>query len=416
MSVASFVPRLAPAVACGIVVIAGCRLHAQGAEVPEPVRLALVRCADLRALAVTWVQTVEATPIGRAKIAADLLDKILGDGPVVQQMAFCNGRIYSRRETQAETSWPPRTYEVAFDGKLLYTAHNLFYSGNLRNRGPRDRPYLHKWSPQNDAPEASYFPDDYFRAAGIRLPTRIKELASSWHPQAELSALLAEGGRMEAVGPAELEGRRLMRVQAKRQCAAAGPQPSLETKAIQYDFYFDPEWDYTLRRLEIRDGAGRLLTRSDCAEFEQLDGQRLQTPRLCRVEEYAVPRAAEEQGSFLEVCPSPVYIKKIQVHTFDVKPWPDDRFQLKCLAPGAYVNDASFPEIKGKDGVFYQVPADPQRLDEVIALRRALYQGWRSAEKRSRPLRVLFLVLNGASLAGLGVYFLVRQRKKVRST
>ena len=53
---------------------------------------------------------------------------------------------------------------------------------------------------------------NYFRAAGIRLPTRVKELVLPWRPQSELLALLAEGGRVEATGPANLDGTPLTRV------------------------------------------------------------------------------------------------------------------------------------------------------------------------------------------------------------
>ncbi len=140
-------------------------------------------------------------------------------------------------------------------------------------------------------------------------------------------------------------------------------------------------------------------------------------PHRCRVEEYALTvRTQKDENLILDLFPSPLYVKEIQVSAFDLKPWPDDRFQLKYTTPGAYVNDASFPETSGKDGIFYQIPANPQRLDEVIAVRRAFYQAWKNADKKSRSLRVLFLVLNGVGVAGLGVYFFVRRRKKASCT
>jgi hypothetical protein len=419
MIASSFIHRLAPALAACVVLLAGSRLSAQDTELPASIRLALVRYADLGPLAVTWTQTTELTPIGREQIAADVLGKKLGNGPTVQQLAFRDGRLYLRREVKTDSSWPPRTDEISFDRELLYAAHDLFYSGNRRNREPKEWSYLHNWLPKNDDPEASYFRDDYFRAAGIRLPARIKELILSWQPQSELLALLAEGGRIEAIGPANLDGRRLIRVRAKRSFAEGVPKQSLGTRTTpirRYNFYLDPEMGYIVRRLEIRDESGRLLTRSDCTEFEQLCGRPLWMPRLCRVEEYTLAAARDEDNVVPDVSASPLYVKAIQVNAFDVKPWPDDRFQLKSTTPGVYVNDASFPEVKGTDGVLYQVPANPQRLDEVIAERRAFYQGLLGAEKRSRPLKALFLVLDGLGLAGLAVYWIVRRRRKASST
>jgi hypothetical protein len=411
MVVTAFVYRLAPAVAACLTLFEAPHLYAQNADLPETIRVALVRYADLAPLAVTWTQTIEPTPLGREKLPADVLNRILSDSCSVQQLAYRCGRIYMRRETKGVSSWPPSTDEIAFDGNLLYAAHNLFYAGAPSNRDPKDRLYLHKWLPKNDDPQASYFQIDYFRAAGVRLPVRTRELVSPWHPQAELLALLAEGGRVETVCPIQIEGGPLVRVQLTVRRVEENNSP-----LWRYDFYLDPERGYAVRRLEIHDEAGRLLTRSDCADFEQLSDWLLWMPRLCRVEEYTVAGTENKENSIPAIFSSPLYVKRVQVNAFDSQPWPDDRFQLNYTTPGVYVNDASFSDISAKDGIFYQIPANPQRLDEVIAVRRAFYQAWRSAEKISRPLRVLFLVLNGVGLAGLGVYFFVRRRKNASCT
>jgi hypothetical protein len=423
MIASAFVYRLALVVAACVTLGEVSRLHAQQAYLPEPIRLALLHYADLDPLAVTWTQTTELTPLGREKIDSNVLGRPLGEDPNVQQLAFRDGRIYMRRESKGSSSWPPRTEEIAFDRNLLYAANNLFYTGASGNKDAKDRPYLHKWLPKNDPPQACYFHDDYFRGAGVRLPARIKELVSSWRPQSELLALLAEDGRIQAVGPTNLEGRPLIRVQVTthnlKERLQADVRKLLERFAPleRYDFYFDPERGYAVRRLEIRDQVDRLQTRCDCSEFEQLRGRLVWMPRLCRVEEYALAAATQDgYNLILDVSPSPLYVTKIQVNAFDVEPWPDDRFQLKNTTPGGYVNDASFPEMTGKDGVFYQVPANPERLDEVVAVRRAFYQAWRNAERRSRPLRVLFLILNGVALVSIAAYFFVRRRKKASST
>src|SRR5579884_566547 len=409
MVVSSLVYRLIPAIVACLIVIEVPRLNAQDADLPESIRLAHARYADLPPLAVTWTQTTEATPIGREKIAADVLNRVLSDGSCVHQLAFRDWRIYMRHETKGVSSWPPSTDEIACDGNLFYAAHNLFYAGVPRSREPKDRLYLRKWLLKNDDPQASYFQNDYFRAACVRLPVQIKELAASWHPQSELLALLAEGGRVEAVSPTLTNGHPLVLVRV-----AARRLQENDALSRRYDFYLDPKRGYAVGRLEIRDEADSLLSRSDCTQFEQLGG--LWIPRLCRVEEYTVAGTQGKEKPISKDFSSPLYVKCLRVNAFDTQPWPEDRFQLKYTTPGAYVNDASFPEISGRDGIFYQIPANPQRLDEVIAVRRAFYQAWMNAEKKSRPLRMLFLVLNGVALAGLGVYFFVRRRKKASCT
>lgn len=240
---------------------------------------------------------------------------------------------------------------------------------------------------------------------------RIRELAASWHPQSELLALLAEGATVQAVGPIQIEGCPLVHVQLTAHILQDNNSP-----LRRYDFYLDPEKGHAVRRLEAWDEVGRLFVRSDCTEFEQLGGRFIWMPRLCRVEEYTVAATQDKENSIPAISSSPLYVVLIRVNALDTQPWPGDRFQLKYTTPGAYVNDASFPETSGKDGVVYQIPANPQRLDEVITVRRAFYHAWRNADKKSRPLRLLFLILNGVGVAGLGVYFFVRRRKKASCT
>jgi hypothetical protein len=408
MIASSFVYRLALAVIAWFALGENFRLHAQNAHLPEPIRLALVRYTDLDPLAITWTQTTEATELGREKIAADVLVSILSDGRYVQQLALSDGRIYERRETEGNSAWPPRTEEIAFDRNLLCTARNLFYAGFWGSSDLTDQPYLHKWLPKNDQPQASYFRDDYLRAAGVRLPTRVKDLVSSWRPQSELLALLTEGGVVDSVGPTQLDRCSLIRVQVM-----TGKRPDGLSSPRRYDFFLVPERGHAVRRLEIRDDAGHLLTRCDCTEFVQLMGRSLWIPRLCQVEEYALRREPNEEKASPNIFTSSLCVKKIRVTAIDDQPWPEDRFQLKSTTPGTYVNDASFPEMKLKDGVFYQVPANPHRLDEVIAVRQTFHQAWLSVNRRARPLRALFLVLNSV---GLAFYLIVRRRRKARST
>jgi hypothetical protein len=47
---------------------------------------------------------------------------------------------------------------------------------------------------------------------------------------------------------------------------------------------------------------------------------------------------------------SPLYVNHFKVSEFDVRPWPDGRFELKYTTPGTEVNDATLPGVTGKDG------------------------------------------------------------------
>jgi hypothetical protein len=376
--------------------------------------------------------------MGREKIAANVLANIIAYGSKAQQYAFHEGRVYLRRERKGGDK---RTNEISFDGNVLYLGN----PGEKRPKDAKPGGVLLKWLPGKDDPDGSYFSDDYFRAAGVRMPTRVRQLAVPWRPQSELLALLAEGGRVEATGPADLDGRPLLRVQVTakdwrlqgRPIDLAGyerilrmpggvPEEEVQRKLRvarkvqerpapqrRYDFYFDPERAYAVRRLETRDEAGRLLTRADCTEHEQLTGRVVWMPRQCRVEAYTctVSGLQDEETLIPYVFGSPLYVTQFRVSAFDVKPWPDDRFELKYTAPGTSVQDATFPEVEGTNGVSYEVPANPEQLGAVIETARAQYRARATAEKRSGTLKVLFLTVNGALVVGLVAYFVVRRRK-----
>lgn len=436
MITSSFVHRLTLVAAVCITLFEGSALHAQDANLPDSVRARLARFTDLDPLAVTWSEISEETPLAREKIAA----KILANGrgrTYDEQLAFRDSRIYLHREIRepsaASFGKKSLTVEAAFD-------RSVFYFGNPAHdpKNPNKRPFLQKWLPGKDQPEADYFSADYFRAAGIRLPSRVKELVLSWHPQSELLALLSEGGRIEATGPAEMDGHPLIRVRVKAlelhakmppiDLAALERQlrhtPSLSEKEIQerlqdahesnaaqppqrrYDFYFDPQRGYAVRRLDTRDEAGRLLIRSDCTEHEQLEGRVVWLPRRCRLEKYTFV------GLPNQVFESPLFVNLLRVSALDLKPWPYDRFELNYTKPGTEVNDATFSEAEGRNGIHYQMPANPQQLDEVIAAARAQHQARGNAGKRIPTIRTILLIINGLGLPILVFYLIVRRRKK----
>lgn len=410
-------------------------MYAQNTELPASLRVALDHYAELDPLAVTWSKTTEATHLGREKIAPDVIGRITARS-YTTQLAFREGRIYMRRESKTGSAKSNRV-EQAFDRNVLHFGEPAQATKRSKSR----LPYLHHWIPGKDQPEARYFRADYFRVTGVRIPSRVKELEKEWRPESELLALLSEGGRVEATGTAELEGHKLIRVQVKALDSRAKTPPidlaalerelrrppSLSEKEIQerlqdaresnaaqppqrrYDFYFDPQRGYAVRRLNTRDEAGRLVLRYDCTEHEQLQGRTVWLPRLGRMEEYTFVGLPDQ------VFESPLFVNQFQALTFDLKPWPEERFELKYSTPGTRINDATFPEVEGKNGIHYTMPANFQQLDEVVAAARAKYHSRANAKKGFPRLRILVLILNGVVLVSVVVYYIVRWRRKSRS-
>jgi len=297
--------------------------------------------------------------------------------------------------------------------------------------------------PQNDWPEARYFDPSYFRAAGIKLPTRIKELASAWRPQSELLALLAEGGQVEGTGTVTIEGRSLMRVQLtvkdwsllppdisekERELVPKAPgapttKPNVQRKPPKrvaplrrHDFYLDPEFSYAVRQHEIRDEAHHLVTRSDCSQYEQLAGRGIWLPRRCRLEEYTFEEVRDKETLIPIVFEAPLYVCEFLVKDFDLQPWPYERFELKYQEPGTRIKDGTFPGVNSRNGVAYTIPADPQRLEAVVGEAKARYfKRDEATEERNIRIQTLFLVINGVVLSILVFYLILRRLKKASS-
>jgi hypothetical protein len=112
-----------------------------------------------------------------------------------------------------------------------------------------------------------------------------------------------------------------------------------------------------------------------------------------------------------QVFASPLYVNQFSVSAFDLLPWPYERFELKYTTPGTYVTDGTFPEVEGKVGISYTIPADAEQLDAVIAAARANYHTREKADQRTARLRALLYSVNGVLLVCLIVYYFVRLRK-----
>jgi hypothetical protein len=408
-------------------------LFAQEHALPERMRTAQGHYTNVDPLAITLAQTAEGTEMARQNIAKKVVDAMVAVHSGFQQVAFREGRIYTRRQYKGHSS-EERIFEVAFDRSVLYMGQ----PGTTAKKW-KERPFLQKLLPKNDDPEGSYFSLPYFRAAGIRMPTRLKELVVDWRPQSELLALLREGGRVEAVGAAILDGRSLIRVrvlatdwklkgipvdlsaletqlrfqphiteeEVQRRLSLARKLQDRRAPLRGHDFYLDPEHAYAVRRLEIRDEAGKLVTRANCTEHEKLNGRGVWLPRRCRVEEFTYGELLDEQTLIPRAFASPLFVYEFKVSSFRLEPWPNDKFQLNYTAPGTEVNDGTFPEVTTKIGVIYEIPADPERLDRVVDEARAKFQLALKPGKWSP--RNLVLVVNFVLVVGVAIFYAVRR-------
>ena len=426
MMVSSFARCLALIAAVSVTLIGSSVLHAQEAVLPDPLRVALSHYAEMDPLAVNWTEICT---------VPEKQDKVFSNNDFL--LAFRDSRMYMLRQPKDKRKL---STEIAFDRSVFYMGD----SEKAVEHAAGNKPGIIKWLPGKNHPKSRYFSQNYFRAAGIRLPRNVGELMLSWCPQSELLALLAEGGRIEATSLTELEGRKLLRVQVKAQdlshdtppvdienleknlrgtqsftkireediqkrLAASREASKAQPPRRRFDFYFDSERGYAVRRLDILDETGRLLTRFDCTEHEQVNGRNVWLPRRCRMEEYTVSRIKDQ------VFASPYFVTQFKVRAFDLKPWPYERFELKYTTPGTHIGDKTFPEVNGDEGVTYKIPANPQQLDEVIAAAREKYAMQASAEERSRRLKTLFLVINGVGLAAYVVCLIIRWRKRATS-
>jgi hypothetical protein len=407
---------------------AGARLHAQNAELPDVVRSALDRYSKLDAIAVEYRESTESAPLGRETIDPKVLARITNN-KYAFSFAFREGRMYLRREPLGQNIEKSNTMEAAFDLRILYVG-----TPERTTEGKKNKAGLSKWMPGKDYPQAGYFTHDYFQAAGVRFPTRVQELLLDSRPQAELLARLNQGGRIEAIDEAEVEGHRLLRVRMTAQDSSmirppanlAAMEDELRKRNVnqkeieerladarqaqtapqrQFEYFLDPDLGYAARRIDTRDESGHLLTRTDCMDIQPLADRKIWLPRRCRVAQYTFV------GLKNQVFASPLFVNQISVSSIDLQPWPNQRFELNYTTPGTQVSDATFPEAEGTKGVSYEIPANPEQLDQVIAAARLNYQQRADQERKHGVIYVMLIVVGGCLIAGFLIQRFARRNK-----
>ena len=109
--------------------------------------------------------------------------------------------------------------------------------------------------------------------------------------------------------------------------------------------------------------------------------------------------------------PSPLSVYQFLVKDFDLQPWPYERFQLNYTTVGTAINDGTLPGVKGRNGVGYQIPANPEQLDAVIDAAKKQYGGTAHTRTQSSTFKVFLFVNAGLIIIGAVVYLFLRVRK-----
>jgi hypothetical protein len=406
---------------------------AEGEALPAPVRDALARYAELKTFSVTWTQQFRLSASARAKLGlADAQDSPSSTCYLVWQ----GGKMYSRRnEGGREWKDAPGTSrnEFAFDGRII--------AGGRPGESSAARPNLVISSAEDGDGDAEYFGVDYFQSMGIRLPRGLGELRQSKHLASQVLFLLEHGGQVKTVGTAQIDGRPMTRVemlvdnsmwsvaqkedlaalervlrntriytaaQIQQKLASAKQRKETTPRRLVYVFYLDPAFGYAVRRWQEMTDDGRLRVQSDCTRHKKLPGYEIWLPGMCRTDSYI---SGNLPGEYFD---SPFQTDALEVSEYGTQAVPEKQFSLNYTTPGTDVTDNTLPEAQsGKRGVSYQIPANPEDLDRVVAQARASTLRLAELEKQRYIIKMVLLVVNAVGLVALSAYLVIRHRRRI---
>jgi len=410
------------------------RLAAEEVVLPQPLKNALARFAELKTFSVAWTQQMQLGASGHAKLGSR---KVEAPSPKVYYLVWQGGKMYERRIIGGrEWKDAPNVQrdEFFFDGRILGGGcPEQFAYGKPKN------PAMRIDLAEDQDANAHYFAVYDFQHMGLHLPEGAGQLLRLKHLESQVLFQLEHGGQLQTVGPAQIEGRPLTRIallqdnpqwhlaqksdlakleetlrgstytkeQIQTKLAIARRAKETTPRKLQQVWYLDPELGYAVRRWQQLSEAGQLRIQSDCTEHKKLPGHEIWLPAKCRTDFYI---AGDYPGESFN---TPFWIDVMEVSEFGTKPVPDEQFTLKYTIPGSEITDNTLPEAKlGEGPVSYTVPALPQDLDRVIEEARTLNREKAGSAKRRNTFKTVLIVGNTVALAGLLVYLVVRYRRK----
>jgi hypothetical protein len=158
-------------------------------------------------------------------------------------------------------------------------------------------------------------------------------------------------------------------------------------------FYLAPEYNHAVRRREDYDDQDRLLAVAECQDFHEVAGfDGLWLPRQTSVSYFQFFRKPEVPHG------SVVFQNHYTLVSIEKKNTPVEGFKLNYDEPGTIVADDRLPSANDTQfGVInYEVPADPNELNEVIA------KAITTASATPRRKRWILIGVNIVIIWGLG--------------
>jgi hypothetical protein len=412
------------------------RLEAQEAVLPESVRNALARFAEVKTFSVSWSVRRQVGEMVRTNQKPSPWNPQVLAGLEFHLLVWQDGKMYERiieggREWKNDPSI--RRSESAFDGRILATGNPD--SDRKKNR----KPSIVVKRAEDLKPWESVFGVELFEPLGIRLPHEADELRHAKSLSSQVLFLLEHGGRLEAFGPAEIDGRSLTRIaihapnpewpstqkvdyaklertlrvaqlseaEIQEKLAITKRRVEFTPQTLEYVYYLDPSFGYCVRRCQVRNTDGQLRLQWDCTGAERLEGHQIWLPRKWVTDFYSW---RNYPGEFFD---KPFVSEVQEVQEFSTKPVADERFELKYTEPGTVVGDHTLPESKlGAGEVHYQIPANPEDLDRAIEEARALRRAQAEGATWAKKYKAVSIIVTVLVVAGVLAYLVIRHRRK----
>ena len=403
-------------------------MGAQEVVLPEPIRKALARFEELKTLSITWNQH---TRVGAQTRGLKY----------VYDLEWQAGKMHVLREDGGRKKDNPKAErnEFAFDGQMIEVARP-----DASTAGLLESPVLIINPAEDEQPESDYFGANDFDRSGIRFPHGAGELLRVRHLVSQILFLLEHGGRLEAVGRTQIDGRPMTRIdvlaenpdwpqcqkadfvkfedtlrsfgslseqEIKGKVALYKRQIEATPRELKYVYYLDPELAYAVRRFQELSKGGQLRVQSDCTEHQELPGHEIWLARNCLTNYYV-----SESPIPGTVFDSPVQTLVREVSEFGTKPISDEQFTLRSryTTAGTFITDNRLPENKkNKGSVTYRLPANSADLDRVIEEARGLSATIAGKQNARSVFKIVLLTANIVAPFALLLYFMIRLRRKV---
>jgi hypothetical protein len=251
--------------------------------------------------------------------------------------------------------------DYGFDGGILYIG-SKFDAPDGESGATLSKVSTVVLQAEGHSDDARFASDEFFDAAGLRLPITLGDIKGNHPVRSTILDLLSKGAlrRLEVM---ELEGRRVVELSIviddpdRRRAENSDSEKvfnELREKTIdsddyiraiadavllrrklpkerRYIFYLDPQLNYAVRRSEQRYEDGTLLRRTTCDDFQKLAGRDLYLPMRITDEQYTSPNVPT---TFFK---EPVVTQVMEVSQIKLEALPKERFALSYTTPGTHI-------------------------------------------------------------------------------